>query len=138
MAESDFRLPGINAPLSSPEFYVSRVLRNFGVASQALGRATETLVVRLAPADNGADPDYQIETLDGEDAAAFSGDTHDLINQDITVLIDPERLQQGQQYTAEQVKDWLNALNGEGSGGGPLNPILSDRWKEAEASDPRD
>jgi hypothetical protein len=25
-----------------------------------------------------------------------------------------------------------------GAGGGPINPILTDRWKEGDASDPRD
>jgi hypothetical protein len=41
-------------------------------------------------------------------------------------------------FSAEEVKDWLNAINGEGTAGGAMNPILSDRWKEEDASDPRD
>lgn len=137
MAGIDFRLPGFEKPLESPEAYVSAVLRNFREAGQALGRAVDLLVVRLARPKNGGDPDYQIGTLDGEDAAVFSGGTHDFLHDDITVHLAEDQLQD-QQYTAEQVKDWLNTINGEGSGGGSINPILSDRWKEGDASDPRD
>ena len=36
------------------------------------------------------------------------------------------------------MKDWLNVLNGEGAGGGPVGAILSDQWTEADVSDPRD
>jgi|SRR5687767_7503071 hypothetical protein len=137
MAGSDFRLPGFKAPVESPEAYVSGVLRNFREASQALGRAVELLVVRLAKPKNGGDPDYQIQTLDGEDAAAFSGATHNYMFDDITIHLEEPDLQDGM-FTAEQVKDWLNAINGEGTSGGPINPILSDRWTEADVSDPRD
>ena len=137
MAELGFRLPGFQKPLESPEAYVSGVLRNFREASQALGAAVETLVVRLAAPKNGGDPDYQIQTLDGEDAAVFSGATHDFLHDDITIRIDEDDLQD-QQYTAEQVKDWLNVLNGEGAAGGPVGAILSDQWTEADVSDPRD
>ena len=137
MAESGFRLPGFRKPLESPEAYVSGVLRNFREASRALGAAVETLVVRLAAPKNGGDPDYQIQTLDGEDAAVFSGATHDFLHDDITIRLDEDDLQD-QQYTAEQVKDWLNVLNGEGAGGGPVGAILSDQWTEADVSDPRD
>ena len=137
MAGSDFRLPGFRQPLESPDSYITGVLRNFHDASQALGRAVEVLVLRIATPRNGGDPDYQIQTLDGEDAAAFSGATHDFLHDDITVHFEEDELQ-GQQYTAEQVKDWLNAINGEGTGGGAINPILSDRWKEGDVSDPRD
>jgi hypothetical protein len=137
MAGVDFRLPGFDRPVDSPEFYVTRVLRNFGEASQALGRAVELLVVRLAKPRNGGDPDYQIQTLDGEDAAAFSGRTHDFLHDDITVQIDEADLIDDM-YTIEQVKDWLNVINGEGLGGGQMDPILSDRWEEGDDSDPRD
>lgn len=137
MSATDFRLPGFQTDLSSPELYITKVLRNFGEASQALGRAIDTLVVRLAKPSDGGDPDYQIATLDGEDAAAFSGETHDFLNEDITVLIEEGDLQD-QQYTAEQVKDWLNRINGEGGSGGPINPILTTGWTEGDASDPRD
>ena len=133
----DFRLPGFNTPLDNPESYITGVLRNFREASQALGRAVEVLVVRIAAPRYGGDPDYQIQTLDGEDAAAFSGTRHDFLHDDITIHFEEDELQ-GQQYTAEQVKDWLNALNGEGTGGGAINPILSTRWTEGDASDPRD
>ena len=136
MAGSDFRLPGYKNPLESPSSYVTGVLRNFGEASQALGRAVELLVVRLAT-DSGGDPDYQIQTLDGEDAAAFSGATHDFVHDDITVHFEEDDLQD-QRYTAEQVKDWLNAVNGEGAGGGQVNPILTDKWLEGDSSDPRE
>ena len=137
MATPDFRLPGFQQPLSSPEFYVTSVLRNFREASTALGVAVEALVVRLATPKNGQDPDYQIGTLDGEDAAAFSGESHDYLHDDITIHIEEDQLQD-QQYTAEQVKDWLNVLNGEGTAGGPVGAILSDRWTEGDVSDPRD
>ena len=137
MAETDFRLPGFEKPVDSPDLYVSRVLRNFGEASKALGCAMETLVVRLATSNDGSHPDYQIQTLDGEDAAAFSGETHDFLNADITIQIDDGQLQ-NQGFTAEEVKDWLNAINGEGAGGGSVNPILSNGWKERDVSDPRD
>ena len=137
MAGVDFRLPGFQKPLDSPEAYISGMLRNFREASQALGRAVELLVVRLAKPKNGGDPDYQIQTLDGEDAAAFSGATHDFLYDDITIQLEEPDLQDGT-FTAEQVKDWLNVINGEGTGGGPINPILSDRWTEADVSDPRD
>jgi len=137
MAGSDFHLPGFSKPLESPESYITGLMRNFGEASRALGVAIDRLVVRLAAPKNGGDPDYQIQTLDGEDAAAFSGTTHDFLHDDITVHFDEDELQD-QQYTAEQVKDWLNVINGEGTGGGPINPILSDRWTEGDVSDPRD
>ena len=133
----DFRLPGFRDPLDSPESYITGVLRNFREASKALGRAVEVLVVRIAAPKNGADPDYQIQTLDGEDAAAFSGTTHDFLHDDITIHFEEDELQ-NQQYTAEQVKDWLNVINGEGTGGGPINPILSANWTTGDASDPRD
>ena len=137
MAGVDFRLPGFDRPVDSPEFYVTRVLRNFGEASQALGRAVELLVVRLAKPRNGGDPDYQIQTLDGEDAAAFSGETHDFLFEDITIQLEEPALQDGA-FTAEEVKDWLNHINGQGIGGGAINPILTDRWTEGDVSDSRD
>jgi hypothetical protein len=137
MAGIEFRLPGFEEPLSSPEFYISKVLRNFREASTALGVAVEALVVRLARPKDGQDPDYQIGTLDGEDAAVFSGETHDFLHDDISVHLEEDQLQD-QQYSAEQVKDWLNVINGEGGAGGPVGAILSDRWTEGDVSDPRD
>ena len=135
MAGSDVRLPGFAASLKSPQSYITGMLRAFGEASKALGFAVDTLVVRLAPREDG-DPDYQIGTMDWEDAAAFSGTTHDFLHDDITIRFDEDQLQD-QQYTAEQVKDWLNLTTGEGAGG-QINPILSDRWREGDTSDPRD
>ena len=137
MAGSDFRLPGFAATLNSPQSYVTGVLRAFGEASTALGFAVETLVLRLASPKDGGDPDYQIQTLDGEDAAAFSGTTHDFLHDDITIRFEEHELQD-QQYTAEQVKDWLNYTTGEGMPGGQINPILTDRWLDGDTSDPRD
>jgi len=137
MADNDFRLPGFKKPLAGPEAYITGVLRSFGEASVALGRALDTLVVRLAAPANGGNPDYQIQTLDGEDIAAFSGETHDFLYDDITVQIDEDRLQD-ELFTVEQVKDWLNTVNGEGLGGGGINPILSESWTEGDVSDPRD
>jgi hypothetical protein len=136
MAESGFRLPGFRKPLESPEAYVSGVLRNFREASQALGVAVDALVLRLAAPKNGRDPDYQIQTFDGEDAAVFSGASHDFLHDDITIHVEEDQLQD-QQYTAEQVKDWLNILSGEGTGGGQVGAILSDQWTEGDVSDPR-
>ena len=137
MAGIDFRLPGYKQPLSSPESYVTSVLRNFREASVALGRAVDTLVVRLAAPRDGKDPDYQIQTMDGEDAVVFSGETHDFLHDDISIHVEEDQLQD-QMYTAEQVKDWLNIINGEGTGGGPIGALLSDRWREGDVSDPRD
>jgi hypothetical protein len=137
MPDFQFRLPGFEHPLDSPEAYVSGVLRNFGEASQALGPAVDRLVVRLAKPRKGQDPDYQIETLDGEDTAAFSGSTHQLLHDDITVHIEEDDLQD-EIYTAEEVKDWLNAINGEGAGGGSIDPGLSDQWLSADGGDPRE
>lgn len=136
MAGFEFRLPGVSRPLSSPEAYIAGVLRAFGSASQALGAATDALVVRLAATDDG-DPDYQIQTLDGVDAAAFSGRTHDFLHDDITDLIDPDRLG-GAEFTVEDVKDWLNRVNGEGRPGGKINAPLRDDWLERNADDARD
>lgn len=136
MAGFEFRLPGFQQPLSSPEAYIAGVLRAFGAASQALGAATDTLVVRLAAAKDG-DPDYQIQTLDGEDAAAFSGKTHDFLHDDITKLIDGDRLSKAE-FTKEDVLDWLNRVNGEGRPGGKINAPLRDDWLERNADDPRD
>jgi hypothetical protein len=132
---SDFRLPGFRQPLDSPDAFVGAVLRNFREASQALGVASDALVVRLA--GEGRNPDYQFETLDGEDAAAFSGESHDFLFDDITNRIDEDALQD-QAYSAEQVQDWLNAINGEGTPGGQVNEILTDRWTEGDSGDPRD
>lgn len=137
MAGIEFRLPGMDRPLDSPEFYVSNVLRNFGNAGQALGRAVELLVVRLARPGESGDPDYQIQTLDGEDAAVFSGETHEFKHDDITIHLEEKDMQDAT-FSAEQVKDWLNIINGEGTGGGGINPILSSKWLEADVSDPRD
>jgi hypothetical protein len=132
---SDFRLPGFRQPLDAPDAFVSAVLRNFREASQALGVATDALVVRLA--GEGGNPDYQFETLDGEDAAAFSGERHDFLYDDITRRIDEKALQD-QGYSADQVQDWLNAINGEGRGGGEISEILTEGWTERDAGDPRD
>ena len=137
MADPSFRLPGFQQPLASPDAYITGVLRNFREASQALGCAVETLVVRLAAPRPGQDPDYQVQTLDGEDAAAFSGATHDFLHDDITIHIEEDQLQD-QTYSAEQVEDWLNVVNGEGGGGGPVDAILTDKWTEGDVSDPRD
>lgn len=138
MAGIDFRLPGFKQSLKSPEAYVSGLLRASGEASQALGRALDLLVVRLAEPHRGAAPDYQIQTLDGEDAAAFSGETHTFLDEDdITVRIEETDLQD-QSFNIEQVKDWLNEINGEGRGGGDVNPILRTDWGESDVSDPRD
>jgi hypothetical protein len=137
MAGTGFRLPGFEKPLDTPETFVAGALRNFGEASQALGRATDTLVLRLAGPNRGEHPDYQIQTLDGEDAAAFSGATHDFLHDDITVLIEEDQLQD-QLFTAEDVKDWLNIINGEGTGGGPVDPGSMASWREGDIGDPRD
>ena len=136
MSGIDFRLPGFQSAVASPELYVTSVLRNFREASQALGVAVEALVLRLATAEDGSNPDYQIGTLDGEDAAAFSGETHDFKHDDITIHLEEDQLQDAQ-YPAEQVKDWLNIINGEGTGGGPINPILADNWTTGDPSNPR-
>lgn len=138
MAGIDFRLPGFEEPLASPEAYVSGLLRAFGAASQALGPGVEFLVARLAEPGRGGPPDYQIQTLDGVDAAAFSGETHDFLHgDDITIRIEEDELQD-QSFSMEQVKDWLNQINGEGVGGGDINPILRADWTERDVSDPRD
>lgn len=101
---SDFRLPGFGKPLAAPETYIIGVLRNFRQAAQALGVAVEMLVLRVGASGNSGDPDYQIQPLDGEDAAAFSGETHDFLNDDISIHIEEDRLQR-QSFTIEQVKD---------------------------------
>lgn len=137
MAGIDFHLPGFQTAVASPELYITSVLRNFREASQALGVAVEALVLRLGAAEDGSNPDYQIGTLDGEDAAVFSGETHDFKHDDITIHLEEDQLQDAQ-YTAEQVKDWLNVINGEGTGGGSINAILSENWTTGDSSDPRD
>ena len=136
MAGMDFRLPGFEKPLDSPETFVAGVLRNFGEAAGARPRHRHAggAARRTGP---GPASDYQIQTLDGEDAAAFSGATHEFLHDDITVLIDEEQLQD-QLSTAEDVKDWLNAINGEGMGGGPVDPGSVESWREGDVSDPRD
>ena len=136
MAGIDFRLPGYGEPLESPEYYISGVMRNFGNAAQALGAASSRLVLRLAE-DNGHAPDYQIQTMDGIDAVAYSGERHEPLFEDITRQIEEDQLQD-QTYNEEQVKDWLNVVNGEGTGGGPLNATLSTDWEKRDPSDPRD
>jgi len=136
MAGIGFRLPGYNEPLASPENYIVGVLRNFGDAAQALGAATSRLVLRLAEGD-GSCPDYQIQTIDGEDAVAFSGERHDPLFDDVTRQLEEDHLQD-QTYTEEQVKDWLNVVHGEGAGGGPINPVLSAEWEERDTSESRD
>lgn len=136
MAGIDFRLPGYKEPLASPENYLTAMLRNFADAAQALGAATSRLVLRLAEGD-GSCPDYQIQTVDGEDAVAYSGESHAPLFDEIAEHIEEGRLQD-QTYGEEQVKDWLNVIHGEGAGGGPLNPVLTTDWEERDASDPRD
>jgi hypothetical protein len=111
-------------------------LRAFDAASQALGAATDRLVLRLGRSDDG-DPDYQIQTLDGEDFAAFSGSSHDFLFDDITTPIDGERLSH-QEFAVEDVKDWLNQINGEGRPGGTISAPLRADWLERTADDPRD
>jgi hypothetical protein len=137
MPNDGFRLPGFSQPLENPQAFVSGVLRSFGAAAQALGYATDRLVLRLAEPRNGGAPDYQIQTVDGEDAAAFSGGNHDFLYEDITVRLDEEKLQD-QFYSSNDVENWLNALNGEGAEGGPLTPGLAAGWTEGDRSDPRD
>jgi hypothetical protein len=136
MAGIDFRLPGYQEPLASPENYLTGLLRNFANAAEALGAATSRLVLRLA-ADDGRAPDYQIQTMDGVDAVAYSGERHEPLHDDVTRHFEEDQLQD-QTYSEEQVKDWLNVVNGEGTGGGPVNPILSTEWEERDQSDPRD
>lgn len=137
MAASDFHLPGRSEALDNPQTYVTGVLRNFEQAAQVLGTAVDRLVVRIAAGESGSDPDYQIQTLDGDDAAAFSGATHDfLAADDVTMRIEESDLLD-QRYTIEQAKDWLNQINGESSGGG-ISPGLSDAWLDRDESDPRD
>jgi hypothetical protein len=137
MADGGFQLPGFAEPLARPDSYIAGVLRNFQQAAQALGCATDRLVLRLAQPSNGGDPDYQIQTVDGEDAAVFSGTTHDFLYDDITIQLDEGKLQD-QHFTASDVESWLNAINGEGPGGGPIAPGLSAGWRERDESDPRD
>ncbi|SEQ84862.1 hypothetical protein SAMN05216548_10883 [Faunimonas pinastri] len=135
MAGIDFRLPGTDRPLNGPEAWITGVLRNFQETTKTLGFAIDRLVLRIAP-KSGQDPDYQIQTADGEDAAAYSGETHELLHDDITVHIEEKDLSD-QSFTAEQVKDWLNVINGEGTPGGQIDPILSDSWTEGDVSDSR-
>lgn len=132
----DFRLPGYQEPLASPEHYLTGLLRNFGNTAETLGAATSRLVLRLAAGD-GRGPDYQIQTMDGIDAVAYSGDQHELLFDDIARQFEEHQLQD-QTFSQEQVKDWLNVVNGEGTGGGPVNQILSTEWEERDPSDPRD
>jgi hypothetical protein len=66
----------------------------------------------------------------------FSGETHEFKHDDITIRLEEDQLQDAQ-YTAEQVKDWLNIINGEGTGAGSINPILATIGNR-DASDPRD
>lgn len=136
MAGVEFRVPGFQQPISSPESYVTGALRAFDAAAHALGAATDRLVLRLARSDSG-DPDYQIQTLDGEDYAAFSGTTHDFLFEDITTPIEGDRLGRGE-FTVEDVKDWLNQINGEGRPGGTLNAPLRADWLDRNADDARD
>jgi hypothetical protein len=136
MAGIDFRLPGYEQPLASPESFVTGMLRNLSDAAEALGAASSRLVVRLAEGD-GSCPDYQIQTIDGEDAVAYSGKRHEPLFDDITRHLEEDQLQD-QTYTQEQVKDWLNALHGEGTGGGPVDPVLAADWETGDRSDPRD
>jgi len=75
--------------------------------------------------------------LDGEDFAAFSGSTHDFLFEDITRAIDGDRLGR-KEFSVEDVKDWLNQINGEGRPGGTLNAPLRADWLERGADDPRD
>ncbi|MGQ7792969.1 hypothetical protein ACUN0C_11220 [Faunimonas sp. B44] len=138
MALDDLTLPGMEAPIEDPESFVTGVMRNFGEAAQVLGAAVDRLVMRLAAPKKGAAPDYQIQTLDGEDAVAFSGTTNTFLDpNDVTVRFEEDDLQD-QSYTLEQAKDWLNRINGEGESGGQVNPILTTGWTERDQSDPRD
>jgi len=136
MDGSDFRLPGFEVPLRSPQSYVTSVMRNFDVASQALGAATSLLVVRLSPEGVEGEPNYQIQTLDGEDAAAFSGATHELLYDDITRHIEEKALQI-QTYTLDDVRSWLDEINGEGRPGGPLSPGLDASFEDTDSDSPR-
>lgn len=136
MAGVEFRVPGFEQPISSPESFVTGALRAFDAAAQALGAATDRLVLRLARTDGG-DPDYQIQTLDGEDFAAFSGSSHDFLFEDITTPIDGDRLSR-EEYSVEDVKDWLNQINGEGRPGGTISAPLRADWLSRAVDDPRD
>lgn len=136
MSDSDFHLPGSAKALDDPQTYVTGVLRNFEHAAQVLGAAVDRLVLRLAAGASGRGPDYQIQTIDGEDAAAFSGSTRDFLSaDDFTRRIDESDLLD-QRYTIEQAKDWLNRINGEVSGG--VSPGLSNAWLDRDESDPRE
>lgn len=136
MAGIEFKLPGYDKPLASPENYLTGLLRNFGDASEALGAATSRLVLRLAEGD-GTCPDYQVQTMDGEDAVAYSGERQEPLFDDITKHLEENQLQD-QTFGEEQVKDWLNIVNGEGTGGGPVEPALATSWETGDQSDPRD
>ena len=133
---ADFRLPGMEQPLAGPQSFVTGVLRNFREAAQDLGAAVEVLVVRLAKPEDGTAPDYQIQTADGEDAAVFNGETHELKYEDITIHLEEDQLSD-QTFSAEDVKTWLNIINGE-DGGSAINPILEANWTEGDSSDARE
>ena len=133
----EFRLPGHDTPLDSPQYYISAIMRNFRSASMDLGAAVDTLVVRLASSGAEGAPDYQIQTRDGVDAVPYSGDTHEALFEDRTQHLDEDALDDVS-YTLEHVEDWLNQLNGEGAPGGPMNPILSTSWMGGNQDSPKD
>jgi len=103
-----------------PEAWVTGVLRSFTYAGQVLGVATDTLQLRLAHADHGLDPNYQIGTTDGVDAVAFSGTTHELLFDDVTRHLDEGELTDTA-YTAEHARAWLDQINGVGDDD-PMSP----------------
>ncbi|MCF1503545.1 hypothetical protein L0F51_07195 [Afifella sp. H1R] len=120
---SDFQIPQVGR-LHHPEAFVTGILRNFDFASQALGAATDTLQLRLVKTEHGLDPNYQIGTTDGIDAAAFSGTTHELLFDDITERIDENELSR-EAYTQEHVRAWLDQINGQTGQEEPLFPGMA-------------
>ncbi|MBZ8131757.1 hypothetical protein [Afifella sp. IM 167] len=103
-----------------PEAWLTGILRNFPYAAKVLGAAADTLELRLARSGHGLDPNYQIGTTDGADAAAFSGTTHELLYDDVTHHIDKGELA-GPAYTAEHVRAWLDQASGAGDDD-PMSP----------------
>lgn len=108
----EFRLPGFDKPLESPEFYLSGAMRAFARTAQELGVAQDRLALRLADNPQGGDPLYEISLLDRSQGRVWNPD-HALYfgDNDADRLLEEDALQDNR-YGLDDLQTWLNRVNG--------------------------
>lgn len=110
----NFKLPGFEQPLESPEYYITGVARAFERTAQELGVTVEALMLRLGENPKGGEPLYEISLADRTEGRVFNGD-HELFfgegDGEFDRLLEEDQLQDTR-YSLGHVQNWLNRVNG--------------------------